>query len=70
MTDNERGEGNYEVRFFKVVFGFAEHQEHATYGIRYKLTLPRISVCNVFSHQPWFGVDDAAGQSANEAVEG
>ena len=26
---------------FKDVFGFAEHQEKATYGLRYKLTLTR-----------------------------
>ena len=27
----------------KVIFGFAEHQEKATYGLRYKLTLTRIT---------------------------
>ena len=42
MTDNERVKGKYHVRIMlKDVFGFAEHQEKATFGLGYKLTLTR-----------------------------
>ena len=42
MTDNKRVKGKYHVRvMLKDVFGFAEHQEKATYGLGYKLTLTR-----------------------------
>ena len=42
MTDNKRVKGKYHVRIMlKDVFGFAEHQEKATYGLGYKLTLTR-----------------------------
>ena len=42
MTDNKNVKGNYHLRIMlKVVFGFAEHQEKATYGPGYKLTLTR-----------------------------
>ena len=42
MTDNKRVKGKYHVRIMlKDVFGFAEHQEKATYGVGYKLTLTR-----------------------------
>ena len=34
MTDNKRVKGKYHVRIMlKDVFGFAEHQEKATYGL-------------------------------------
>ena len=40
MTDNKRVKGKYHLRIMlKDVFGFAEHQEKATYGLGYKLTL-------------------------------
>ena len=42
MTDNKRVKGKYHVRIMlEDVFGFAEHQEKATYGLGYKLTLTR-----------------------------
>ena len=42
MTDNKRVKGKYHLRIMlKDVFGFAEHQEKATYGLGYKLTLTR-----------------------------
>ena len=42
MTDNKRVKGKYHVTIkLKDIFGFAEHQEKATYGLGYKLTLKR-----------------------------
>ena len=42
MTDNKNVKGKYHLRIMlKDVFGFAEHQEKATYGLGYKLTLTR-----------------------------
>ena len=42
MTDNKRVKGKYHVKIMlKDIFGFAEHQEKATYGLGYKLTLTR-----------------------------
>ena len=42
MTDNNRVKGKYHLRIMlKDIFGFAEHQEKATYGLGYKLTLTR-----------------------------
>ena len=44
LTNNKNVKGKYHVRIYlKDVFGFAEHQEKATYGLGYKLTLTRIS---------------------------
>ena len=42
MTDNKRVKGKHHLRIMlKGVFGFAEHQEKATYGLGSKLTLTR-----------------------------
>ena len=42
MTNNKTQKGKYHVRIYlKDVFGFAEYQERATYGLGYKLTLTR-----------------------------
>ena len=42
MTNNKTQKGKYHVRIYlKDVFGFAEYQEKATYGLGYKLTLTR-----------------------------
>ena len=42
MTNNKTVKGNYHLRvMLKDVFGVAEHQEKATYGLGYKLTLTR-----------------------------
>ena len=42
LTNNKSQKGKYHVRIYlKDVFGFAEYQEEATYGLRYKLTLTR-----------------------------
>ena len=44
LTNNKNIKGKYHVRIYlKDVFGFAEHQEKATYGLGYKLTLTRNS---------------------------
>ena len=42
MTNNRIVKGKHHLRIMlKDVFGFAEHQEKATYGLGYKLTLTR-----------------------------
>ena len=44
LTKNKNMKGKYHVRIYlKDVFGFAEHQEKATYGLGYILTLTRNS---------------------------
>ena len=44
LTNNKNIKGKYHVRIYlKDVFGFAEHQEKATYGLGYKSTLTRNS---------------------------
>ena len=42
LTNNKNIKGKYHVRIYlKDIFGYAEHQEKATYGLGYKLTLTR-----------------------------
>ena len=42
LASNEKIKGKYHVRnMLKDIFGFAEHQEEATYGLGYNLTLTR-----------------------------
>ena len=42
LTNNKTQKGKFHVRIYlKDVFGFAEYQEKATYGLGYKLTLTR-----------------------------
>ena len=42
MTNNKTQKGKYHIRIYlKDVFGFAEYQEKATYGLGYKLILTR-----------------------------
>ena len=42
LTNNKNIKGKYHVRIFlKDIFGYAEYQEKATYGLGYKLTLTR-----------------------------
>ena len=42
LTNNKNFEGKYHIRnYLRDFFGFAEHQETATYGLGYKLTLER-----------------------------
>ena len=42
MTNNKTVKGKYHLRFMlKDVFGFAEHQEKATFGLGFKLILTR-----------------------------
>ena len=42
LTNNKNLKGKYHVRIYlKDIFGYAEHQEKATYGLGYKLTLTR-----------------------------
>ena len=44
LTNNKNIKGKYHVRIYlKDIFGFAEHQEKATYGLGYKLALTRNS---------------------------
>ena len=43
LTNNKNLKGENHVRIMRWdIFGFAEHQEKATYGMVYKLTLTRI----------------------------
>ena len=42
LTNTKNIKGNYHIRvFLRGIFGFAEHQEKAAYGLGYKLTLTR-----------------------------
>ena len=42
LSNNKSIKGIYHIRtYLKDIFGFAEHQEKGTYGLRYKLTLTR-----------------------------
>ena len=42
LNNNRNINGKYHVRFMpKDIFGFAEHQREATFGLGYKLTLTR-----------------------------
>ena len=42
LTNNKNIKGKYHIRIYlRDVFGFAEYQEKATYGLGYKLTLTR-----------------------------
>ena len=44
LSNNKNIKGKYHMRIYlKDIFGFAEHQEKATYGFGYKLTLTRNS---------------------------
>ena len=44
LTNNKNIKGKYHLRIYlRDFFGFAEHQETATYGLGYKLTLTRNS---------------------------
>ena len=44
LSNNKNIKGKYYMRIYlKDIFGFAEHQEKATYGLGYKLTLTRNS---------------------------
>ena len=44
LTSNKNIKGKYHLRFYlRDIFAYAEHQEKATYGWRYKLTLTRNS---------------------------
>ena len=50
LTNKKNIKGKYHVRIYlKDVFGFAEHQEKATYGLGYKLTLTRNSDSGVLN---------------------
>ena len=44
LTNNKSQKGKYHVRIYlKDVFGFAEYQEKATYGLRYKIKMTKNS---------------------------
>ena len=48
ITNNKNQKGNIHVRILpKDVFGFAEHQEKATFGLVNKLILTRASVNSI-----------------------
>ena len=60
LTNLKELKEKYLVRIsVRDIFGFATHQENATYSLRYKLTFQRISDNNVLSHRPAVGVTDA-----------
>ena len=42
LTDNKNNKGKYHLRsYLKDIFGFAEHQEVASYGLSYNITINR-----------------------------
>ena len=42
LTNSKNNKGKYHLRIYlRDIFGFAEHQETATYGLGYKLTMTR-----------------------------
>ena len=50
LTNNKQREGKNHVRIMpKDVFGFAEHHEKNTYGLRYNVTLTRNSGISVLN---------------------
>ena len=52
LFGNKNKRGKYQVgNMLKDIFGFAEHQEKATYGLGYKLTLTRNSDSAVFEQR-------------------
>ena len=58
MTDNKNVKGKFHLRnMLKDVFGFAESQEKATFGLGYKLTLTRNKDEAVIDKSP--GIADA-----------
>ena len=67
LTNNKTTKGNYHVRIYlKDVFGFAEHHDSFTYGLRYKLTLRRNIDNQVLSHPAQ--ANDAANVALAERV--
>ena len=52
------------------IFGLAEHQENATYGLGYKQTLKRNNSIIVLSHELGAAVADAPRTAAYRASEG
>ena len=69
ITFAETTKSNYQAKSFtKDVFDFSEHQKVATYGLGYKLTLPRNRYFNVSSHRPEAGAEDAARRTAPEVT--
>ena len=69
--ENQKTKENYQLTVcVEDIFGFAEHQENATYGLGYKLTLKRNSKITVLSHEPGAGVDDTPRTAAYRALEG
>ena len=60
ITNNKSVKGKYHIRtFLKDIFGFAEHQEEATFGLGFKLTLTRNGDNFVFNK------DNAINRSKN-----
>ena len=50
LTNNKKHKGKYDLRIYLWDnFNFAEHQEKATYGLAYKLTLTRKTDNSVFN---------------------
>ena len=66
LTNNKNIKGKYHMRIYlKDVFGFAEHQEKATYGLGYKLSLTRNSDNAVLSKTN----QTAIGKIKNNTIE-
>ena len=60
--------GNYQLAvFLKDVFGFAEHQENATQGLRHNFQLKSHGGSNVYGHRSRTGADDAVIQTDFES---
>ena len=67
MDIDKTTKGIFRVRIYlKEVFGCAEHQENASYGLGYKLTLKGNNENHVLSHPA--GAIDAASLSLAERV--
>ena len=66
LTNNKSQKGKFHVRIYlKDVFGFAEYQEKATYGLGYKLTLTRNSDNVVLNNDNAFSI----GKTKNSGIE-
>ena len=66
LADNKNMKGKYHVRsMLKDIFGFAEHQEKATYGLGYKLALTRNTDNSVLNKDTTINF----GKIINNAIE-
>ena len=68
---NQKTKENHQLTVcVEDIFGLAEHQENATYGLGYKQTLKRNNSIIVLSHELGAAVADAPRTAAYRASEG